>query len=316
VSYQNLNVLADAGRWRDLLDFAAGVESAPVVVRREVAHVVALEGPPEIAAAAAELFADDDEGYAGPLWEVVAHRPWQDLAAHLTNPRTRHLVAQTRVLHGEDLRSVTDLNPAMFRVPLRLQSWETASWNSEMDMPTYNRTGSAGCTTWAHPGHLIDPTPLPAAAAEPVQHDALAVLDGLSSAVRAYVFRADAWQAAATVAVDRPRTARGASRQATATRMGSRVAFGDGYRDLVHLAAGERAYTRRTGQALGRIAVWDALAGMAGSPPVDAGTVTAFVDRLQCVGWREPDDDVWYLHLAMEDPEQALSWVLTGNDFD
>lgn len=37
---------------------------------------------------------------------------------------------------------------------------------------------------------------------------------------------------------------------------------------------------------------------------------------MNCVVWQEPDDEIWYLHLAMEDPAQGTAWVLTGNDFD
>src|SRR6266498_2757835 len=86
VSYRNLNLLADEGRWRDLLELAAAADVATAEERREVAHVVALEAPAEIAAAVLDEFADDDEGYLGPLWEVVAHRPWRELSPHLRNP--------------------------------------------------------------------------------------------------------------------------------------------------------------------------------------------------------------------------------------
>ncbi|MET7748771.1 hypothetical protein [Micromonospora sp. NPDC005367] len=61
----------------------------------------------------------------------------------------------------------------------------------------------------------------------------------------------------------------------------------------------------------------EALAAMADvTPATDPHCTTAFVERLHCVAWQESDDEIWYLHLAMEDPDQGSAWVLTGNDFD
>ncbi|SCF25536.1 hypothetical protein GA0074696_3823 [Micromonospora purpureochromogenes] len=318
VSYRSLDLLADAGRWHDLLNFAATVDGAPLDERREVAHVVALEAPAGIAAAAAELFPDDDKGYPGPLWEVVAqHRTWRELSPHLTNPRTRHLAAQTRVLHGEDLRAAIDLDSQLLGAPLCLHQWEAATWYSTLDIPEYDRTGMSGCTIWAYPNHLADPMPLPTTTVRPAQNDAVPILDGLSSAAQAYAFHGTAWEAASMVATDQATMPRGQRWQGRRGHEGSQVLFADVYPSLVHLAAGERAYQRRTGQALGRAALWKALAAMAGlTPPADPEIVTAFVERLHCVAWQEPDDEIWYLHLAMEDPEQGIAWVLTGNDFD
>ncbi|MGQ5262827.1 hypothetical protein ACTWLT_18975 [Micromonospora sp. ZYX-F-536] len=317
VSYNNLDLLADAGRWHDLLSFAATVDAGPVGERREVAHVVALEAPAGIAAAAAELFPDDDRGYPGPPWEVLAQlHTWRELSPHLINLRMRHLVAHTRVLHGEDLRPA-DLDSQLLGAPLCLQPWEAAGWYSALDISEYDRTGSSGCTMWAFPSRLAGPMPLPAAAVRPAQHDAVPLLDGLSSATQAYAFHGTAWEAASMVATDQARMPRGQRREGRRGREGSQVRFADVYSALVHLATGDGAYARRTGQALGRTVLWRALGGMAEvAPATDPHSVTAFVERLNCVAWQEPDDEIWYLHLAMEDPEQGIAWVLTGNDFD
>ncbi|GGO18502.1 DUF6183 family protein [Micromonospora parathelypteridis] len=317
-SYRNLDLLADGGRWHDLLTFAATVDAGPVDERQEVAHVVALEAPAGIAAAAAELFPDGDNGYPGPLWEVVAqNHTWRELAPHLTNPRTRHLVAHTRVLHGEDLRAATDLDPQLLGAPLCLERWEGANWHSTLDISDYDRTGSVGCTNWAWPSHLADPMPLPTTTARSAQHDAVPFLDELSPATQAYAFHGTAWEAASMVATDQARMPRGQRWQGLRGREGSPVPFADVYSSLVHLATGDGPYARRTGQALGRTALWRALAAMAGvTPAADPHSVTALVERLHCVTWQEPDDEIWYLHLAMEDPEQGIAWVLTGNDFD
>ncbi|MFE3205706.1 hypothetical protein [Embleya sp. NPDC059237] len=65
------------------------------------------------------------------------------------------------------------------------------------------------------------------------------------------------------------------------------------------------------------MSLWYALTAMAGLPHgAPPQHVTAMVDRLRCVGWGEPDDELWFVHIAMEDPEQGITWVLNGQDFD
>lgn len=49
---------------------------------------------------------------------------------------------------------------------------------------------------------------------------------------------------------------------------------------------------------------------------VNPRLVTAFVDRLQCVGWRRTAEPLRYFRLALEDPEQGISWVLTRSNSD
>ncbi len=307
VSYRNLNLLADEGRWRDLLELAAAADVATAEERREVAHVVALEAPAKIAAAVLDEFADDDEGYLGPLWEVVAHRPWRELSPHLRNPRIRHLVAHTRVLRGEDLRSAPDLDPELLGAPSCLQPWEATRWDIELDVPGYGRSSAGGTTLPIFPARLVDPRPFPfpfpAAAVRPGRHGALPTLAGLSRMTRAYTFHGTAWEAASAVAAHR------------VVRRGAQFSFAAAYPSLVHLATGVLADARGTGQALGRAAVWRALAAMAGSTrPAGPEPIGALVERLRCVGWREPRDRLLYVHLAMEDPEQGLTWVLDGQD--
>jgi hypothetical protein len=304
VRYQNLNLLVEARRWEELLELATREEGVTAGERREVSHVLAVEAPAPIAAGAAELFPDDDNGFPGPLWEVVAHHSWDALAPHLTNPRTRYLVAQTRVLHGDDLRRVTDLRTARPGAPLVMQSWEAAGWDSEWNMPTYDRTGSSR-SAWGFPWEMPDPVALQPSNVPKVDHAAVAVLDELSGAAQACAFEGTAWEAAWMVAEHQEES------------HAWKVPFSDAYPHLVSLAAGERAYDHATGQALGRIAVWRALTAMAGTPWAgNPQAVTAFVERLRCVAWRFETEPMWFLRLAMEDPEQGVAWVLTGHDSD
>lgn len=302
VSYRNLHVLADAGRWEELLGLAAAVDALPAGERRDVAHVVALEAPAPIAVAAVQLYPQDDTGFPGPLWEVAAHRPWHALAPHLTDPRIRHLIAQTRVLRGDDLRAFAGLESSCLDAPLRLEHWEAARWDVELDTYSYRRFSASACSVWACPPEAPDPVRLPPGEAQRADHAAVPLLDGWSPHVQAYAFRGTAWEAASTVA---------------AGSDAWQLPFPDCYRDLMHLAAGTGAFSNVAGQAPGRLRVWAALRAMAGiAPSPDPGPVTAFVERLRCVGWRRPAEPAWYVHLAVEDPEQGISWVLTGADSD
>ncbi|GAB3852830.1 hypothetical protein ACFPIJ_26075 [Dactylosporangium cerinum] len=310
VSYANLALLADRGCWAELLQFAGDPEAGTAQERREAAYVIALEAPVEIAAVAVDLFAQGPY-YMGALWEVVAHRPWRELRQHLPHERTRHLVAHTRILCGEDLQWDADLDVGMIGAPLCLLPWEAACWNGEFDVPEYNRTSCSGTWGWRFPDALPDPIAMSPDVAVAVEHDALRELNALSTAVRAYAFRSTAWEAAAAIGWDGP------------DRHAGGVEFADAYKHLVHLAAGHLAYDiptaheGRNGEAYGRESLWRALAAMAGAAPTDFDSVNAFVQRLRCVAWAEPDPRMlYYIHLAIEDAEQSVTWVLDGQERD
>jgi hypothetical protein len=307
VSYRNRSLLIEEGRWADLLALAAhGLvdgDEATADERRELAHAVAVAAPPALAVAAAELYPDDDHGFPGPLWEVIAHRPWRDLAPHLTHPRVRGLVAQTRVLHGEDLRGVVESE-----IPLRLEPWESAYWDPEWHIAEYDVTGSSISGAWSFPHWLIEDlpggVPLPAVTAEQVEHPAVPVLAGLNDPhrpIRAYAFRGTAWEAAAAIAADRE------------TCRAAEVPFARAYPHLVHLATGAGPYAvpHETGQALGRLALWRVLRLMSGGVPVPD-----LVPRLRCVTWRRPAEHSYYLNLAMQDPLQGITWAVTASATD
>ncbi len=53
---------------------------------------------------------------------------------------------------------------------------------------------------------------------------------------------------------------------------------------------------------------------MSGSTEVDE--INDFVARTHCMTWLDWSDDIWYIHLAIEDPTQRTAWVLDGQDFD
>ncbi|MFD0530716.1 hypothetical protein ACFQ1I_35100 [Kitasatospora arboriphila] len=84
--------------------------------------------------------------------------------------------------------------------------------------------------------------------------------------------------------------------------------FAAAYPALVQAASG----TPRLGTAHGRLAVWHLLAAMVGTARPVAAEVNALVARLRCLAWSEPRDELWYLHLALEDPATGLAWAVSG----
>ncbi|WP_327066001.1 hypothetical protein OG500_09125 [Kitasatospora sp. NBC_01250] len=325
-------------RWTELLDsyrrtrVAAAVRGgARAAVERSavLGHELALGAPAPVAAAlfdpAAGLgAAGESDGWVGPLWEVLAARqPWAVLAALPLPEPVRTLMAHTRVLLGEDL---TGGRPAVPRplgapggradpggalaVPLVLQPWEQAGWEAADRVTAYRVDGAAtphfplpdsreglGPTRLPEPG-----PPLPGP-----EQPATAALRGLCGWLDARCLRGTAPQAAALLAP--------AALRAEATA--GYLPFAAAYPALVRAGSGAGAYGRSGGAARGRLAVWQALAAMA--DPAGHCTLAellALVARLRCFTWCEPADEVWHLHLALEDPATGLAWAVSGGDYD
>ncbi|GAB0104741.1 hypothetical protein JMUB6875_37160 [Nocardia sp. JMUB6875] len=100
---------------------------------------------------------------------------------------------------------------------------------------------------------------------------------------------------------------------ATASVRAAVVEFTSAYPALLRIFGGDAAYGG-VSEARGRLALWRLLRVLAGSTdPVDVG---GFVARIRCVTWQDPCDEIWYLHLAIEDPDCGMTWVLDGQDFD
>ena len=297
ISFEDIELLADRGHWPELLHLYRSPDLTAGSLRRFTGHVLVLEAPVEIAAAVVESQADDERGYSGPAWEVIGQRPWAEVSQHLRPQRIRHLVACTRAMFGEDLSQDTSLDPIAFGVPFVLQPWEFEHWEFDVSMSGYGRRSFAGGAFSALP--MVSPVELPVADPTPVDHPAVPLLNEICGWAAAHAFRGTAWEAA-TVA------------SARTTKTGAEVAFDVVYPELVQYGSGESAYGWNRGKAIGRLAAWRALAAMAGA----ANSVNALVERLRCVTWEEHDDEIWYLHVAMEDPAQGITWTLSGQTFD
>jgi len=304
--------LAAEGRWAELLRYfrqgrVAGGGAGPV------GHLIAYGAPPELAA---RLFdADGGPGSAagvgdhdaGPLWEVLATRHcWRRLAPLLEPREVRRLVAHTRILLGEDLAGVVE--PDEEGVPAVLQSWEPVGRDVAGPVREYLPGGGARRALLAVPatreglGPVTLPPLGPAAArdgrpaADPVADlAATRLLAGLADWVAVACVRGPASDAAARLAGGGAVTA-------------GYVPFAAVYPALVQLASSRPGQ----GAAEGRLAVWRLLAAMTGEPRVAVRPIEQLVARLRCFTWCEGSDELWYVHLALEDPATGLAWALSG----
>ncbi|GAB2730890.1 hypothetical protein [Kitasatospora kifunensis] len=311
-----------------------GGERAAVERSAALGHELALGAPVRVAAAlfdpAAGLgAAGERDGWVGPLWEVLAVRqPWAVLAALPLPEPVRTLMAHTRVLLGEDLTGGRPTVPTVPRplgapdsadpgdsgaalaVPLVLLPWEQAGWEPGDRVTAYRADGAAtphfplpDSREGLGPTRLPEPGP-PLSGPEQPAADSLR---GLCGWLDARCLRGTAPQAAALLAP--------AALRAEATA--GYLPFAAAYPALVRAGSGAGAYGRSGGAARGRLALWRALAAMA--DPAGYCTIAellALVARLRCFTWCEPADEVWHLHLALEDPATGLAWAVSGCDYD
>ncbi|MFE7558711.1 hypothetical protein [Kitasatospora sp. NPDC057500] len=323
-----LRSLADEGRWIELLGAyrqarAASVAFGPTrggparlrpargaVEAAPLGHLIAYAAPPEVAArlfdpdggpGTAAGVADHD---AGPLWEVLATRHcWRRLAPLLGPPPVRRLVAQTRVLLGEDLSR--DAEPDGEGVPLLLERWEAAGRGEGAPVREYLRDGGSRSALLTLPASRegLAPVDLPEPGARLPGQPATRALAELAGWARAVCVRGSAPHAAAQLAPGRVVT-------------GGYLPFALAWPALVQAGVADRAH----GAAHGRLALWRVLAAMTGAgrpgwpDRADRAEVEALVARMRCFTWEDPADRLRHLHLALEDPATGLSWAVSGSE--
>ncbi len=314
--------LAARGRWVELLGIYRRTRAATAALSGERAgaeaaaplgHELACAAPAWVAAglfdpaAGPGAAAGEQDGQVGPLWEVLATRhPWYVLDPLLPSEPLRTLAAHTRVLLGEDLTGAPGLAADP---PLLLRPWEEAGWEPGSRVSCYRRGGTAATALFSLPDSRegLGPVRLETdEAATPVlEQPATAALRGLSGWLTARCLRGGAPQAAALLG------------PAEVSTTGGWIPFATAYPALVRAASGAGAYGEPLGAARGRLAVWRALAAMA-DPAGDcaAEEVDALVARMRCFTWCDPADEIWHLHLALEDPATGLAWAVSGSDYD
>ncbi|GAA4871385.1 hypothetical protein [Kitasatospora terrestris] len=294
--------LAAEGRWPELLGRFRQARAAGAPSAGPLGHLLAYFAPPELAArlfdrdgapGTAATVGDHD---AGPFWEVLATRhTWLRLAPLLDPAPVRRLVAHTRVLLGEDLAHGVEPDPG--GVPYALEPWEAACREGVGPVREYLPGGGARLALRALPADRegLGPVDLPRPGPLAPELAATRLLGAMAPWASAVCVRGAAQQAAAHLA-DTDRVT------------GGPLTFPAAYPALLQLASGGPGH----GAAQGRLAVWRLLTAMTGETVLERAEVEALVARLRCFTWCESDDELCYLHLAVEDPATGLAWAVSG----
>lgn len=301
--------MCTARDWDDLVDLAARCRHALDRgkqlwgVAYHADYRLALEAPGSYAAAVATT---GGGGFTlGPLTEVAAaSHEWSELDEFLSPGTVRTLIAQERVVHGEDLSGISGVDSRLMDIPLRLAGWETAYATAAYRSDRANHPTPSMPTLSAvdlpEPGPILD---------HPDETDALLALtetwtiesNGRSEAV---VVDGDALAAIAALGPRRVRIGEISLDQAMAW-MGWAAASGG-------------AHGKRPGAAAGRFAAWWAAAALCDllDPwPPETDELGEAGAGLRWYLW----DDLapatgWILRLAAEDPEHGVAWAVSATD--
>lgn len=241
----------------------------------------------------------------GPLSEVAAStKSWEELDPHLWPPGPeRAMTAHERVLRGQDLTGA-DVDPMVMELPLRLMAWEP-----RYQLATYkpDRVESA---TPSRPPMGIEPLERPPDVVEDVEG-----VRALVGVVEHWVETSNGRSQAVCVEGPAPAavSALGVSRAGLA-----RVEPTLSLAWIGWAAATGGAHGRRRGAAAGRFAAWWVAHELAGLEwPVDPSGLGEAIGRLNWFSWTDGSPDTgWSLRLAVESPEEGLSWALAAIDAD
>ena len=302
---RRIDELCDAGDWAGLLDLRNRCRTAfdwggrqlwPAASHAE--YRLALEAPGRWAGAVVEPGAG--RFALGPLSEVLAStHTWDEAAPHLLATPEFALVAQERVVRGEDLRG-EDI--AHTELPLVLQAWEPA-YPVATYRPYKAEFGSVDPPTLATAGAPV------AAASEPVDDpEAIdALLDLVmpwttqsNGSARAVAVSGDAAGAIAAFDVAEHRSAEVDTRHALAV--------------MAWTAASGGAHGRRRGMALGRFSAWWTLAALAGVLD-DWPDVERALGAVRWYRWDRPEPATgWALRLAAEHHGDGVAYAIEATD--
>ena len=264
---------------------------------------LALEGPSDLAAT---VMTDGRGRFAlGPLWEVAAStHPWDSLEPHLDIPTIRAMVAHERSMRGDSVEEGA-IDGHILGVPIELQRWEP-----EYPVADYRSDRAA------FPDDVFDLAmewvDLPDDVPELDEDDR--VCDVLLDLVKPWWEDSQGKAEVATVA--------GTCEQAIRSLGPHRVRMADieaatAMAAMAWAGASGGGHGRRRGTPTGRAGAWWVVLEALGydEVPDDLGTLGREADELRWVLW-DPGDRIggWNLHLAIEDPEDQISWVLSATD--
>lgn len=299
--------IAGAREWDRLLNLR---ERCRLAVERGkqlwgVAHYcnyrLALDAPPHIAGP----LITQPRGHMlpGPLPEIIASRhSWSQLAEYLPDSPERAVVAQERVLRGEDL-SLSDADIEVLGLPLKLAHWE----------------GTPAVATYKPAGGQFDPPDLPemdeAPTGEqrpPIDEEASVALADLG---REWLERSNG--SLEVVCVEGSALDAVATLGAPSVRI-KEVGLPVAMEWMMWLAASGGAHGVRAGLAAGRSKAWWALAQIAAIGnewPIAQEDLFQSSEGLRWFLWSDLAEDVgWACRLAVEDPVDGLAWALTALD--
>lgn len=300
--------LCDARDWASLLDlrdrcraaFARGRQLWPAASHAE--YRLALQAPGRwagsVVAPGAGRFA------VGPLSEVAAfNHTWQDLAPHLAPTPEAALVAQERVVRGEDLRGDSRIDPLLAELPLVLQPWEPA-----YPLATYK----------PYTAEFAD-VPAPSMQTVRVPPGGVSVVED-SEAVHALVELVSAWttqsngRAAAVAVRGDVLRAIGALGVEGDVRL-ARVGPGHALALMAWAGASGGAHGRRRGMAQGRFGAWWATAALAGALNRWPQLVADDLATIRWYRWDRPEPSTgWSLRLAAERTWDGRAWAVEATD--
>lgn len=299
---RRIDDFCDDGSWAALLDlrdrcraaYERGRQLWPAASHAE--YRLALQAPGRWAAAVVEPGAG--RFALGPLSEVAAStHSWDELAPHLAAGPEASLVAQERVIRGEDLRHLGTAD----ELPLTLEEWEP-----HYPLATYEPYRATF-------GDVRAPSTWETVDAQPA--DRLAD----DEAVRALLELAGAWTrqsngSATAVRVDGD--VLGALGALGGVGGGARLAELDLAGALALMAwtaASGGAHGRRRGLAQGRFAAWWAAAAVAGE--LDGWPDASGFGDVDWYRWERAEPSTgWAIRLAAERPDTGEAWALEATD--
>jgi hypothetical protein len=301
--------LCSARDWDGLVDLAARCRSAVDRgkqlwgVAYHADYRLALEAPGPWAAPVAVR---GGGGFTlGPLTEVAAcrHR-WHELEPHLPPGTARSLVAHERVIHGEVLDGVADIDPHLLELPLHLEPWEprypSAAYRFDRaDFPSPDPV-TMEATDLPPPGPVLDH-----------QEE----LDALFALTRAWVEESNGRSEAVVV-----EGSAASAISALGPRHGriGRLSPPEALAWMGWAAASGGAHGKRPGAAAGRFTAWWALAALGDLLdvwPVPADRLGEAASSLRWYAWDDLAPSTgWVLRLAVEDLDHHVGWAVSAID--
>ena len=299
----------DVGDWDGLLALRAACWAASDTGRQVwpaaafAEYRLALDAPGEWAARV--LVEGAGQFATGPLSEVAASsHSWDELAPHLGPGPLRAFVAHERVLRGEDLRGVEDVDGDVLELPLLLAPFEDA-----YVLPAFEpHRADAAPPERPALGSAVLPSP-----ARPTDDsDSCHALRELVA-----VWTAESNGRVDIAAVEGDHAGAIAALGVSSVRL-SEVAAPEAMAWLAWAGASGGAHGRRRGGAAGRFSAWWAAAAMGGlleDWPVSADELGDVLDELRWFVW-DADEPVlgWQLRLAVWAPTEGLAWAIAATD--